>query len=147
MAAGLAVLPDRVAALRTRLNELAARSLTPGQLQPALRLDTEVTLDDVHVAALRELERLHPLGQANPAVQVQVSRLTLARPPQPLGQTGQHLKLWVTDGRRQAEVVWWGGGGKPGPEGRFDLAAAPQINEFNGRTTVQLRLLDWRPAV
>lgn len=146
MAAGLAIRPERVDALRVRLAELAAAALTPDQLQPVLRLDAEVSLEEIQLDALRELERLHPLGQANPAVQVQLGRLTLARPPQPLGQTGQHVKLWVTDGRRQAEVVWWGGAGKPAPDGRFDLAAAPQINEFNGRTTVQLRLLDWQPA-
>ncbi len=146
MAAGLAIRPERVDALRARLNELAATALTPDQLQPVLRLDAEVSLEEIPLDALRELERLHPLGQANPAVQVQLGRLTLARPPQPLGQTGQHVKLWVTDGRRRAEVVWWGGAGKPAPDGRFDLAAAPQINEFNGRTTVQLRLLDWRSA-
>ena len=30
------------------------------------------------------------------------------------------------------------------PVGRFDLAYAPQINEFNGRRTIQLKVLDWR---
>jgi hypothetical protein len=29
---------------------------------------------------------------------------------------------------------------------KFDLAFAPQVNEFNGRRTVQLKVLDWRPA-
>jgi hypothetical protein len=28
----------------------------------------------------------------------------------------------------------------------FDLAFTPQLNEFNGRVSVQLKLLDWRPA-
>jgi hypothetical protein len=32
------------------------------------------------------------------------------------------------------------------PVGRFDLAFAPSLNEFNGRMTVQLKVLDWRPA-
>jgi hypothetical protein len=30
--------------------------------------------------------------------------------------------------------------------GRFDLAFAPQVNAFNGRRTVQLKVLAWRPA-
>jgi hypothetical protein len=29
---------------------------------------------------------------------------------------------------------------------RFDLAFAPRINDFNGRRTVQLKVLDCRPA-
>jgi hypothetical protein len=32
------------------------------------------------------------------------------------------------------------------PSGSFDLACAPALNEYNGRVTVQLKLLDWRAA-
>jgi len=32
------------------------------------------------------------------------------------------------------------------PVGKFDLAFAPQINHFNGKHTVQLKVLDWRAA-
>jgi len=28
--------------------------------------------------------------------------------------------------------------------GRFDVAFVPQVNEFNGRRAVQLKILDWR---
>jgi hypothetical protein len=44
------------------------------------------------------------------------------------------------------EAVWWNGGDKPLPVGKFDLAFQPQLNEFNGRTSVQLKVLDWREA-
>jgi hypothetical protein len=30
--------------------------------------------------------------------------------------------------------------------GKFDLAFAPQANDFNGMRSVQLKVLDWRPA-
>jgi len=33
------------------------------------------------------------------------------------------------------------------PSEKFDLAFAPQVNEFSGRRTVQLKVLDWRPRV
>jgi hypothetical protein len=49
--------------------------------------------------------------------------------------------LRVTDGKATGEVVWWGGGEVP--EGPFDLACAPQINEFRGVAGVQLKLLDY----
>jgi hypothetical protein len=54
--------------------------------------------------------------------------------------------MWVTDGVVTLEAVWWNGGDQSLPVGRFDLAFAPQINEFNGRRTVQLKVLDWRAA-
>jgi hypothetical protein len=32
------------------------------------------------------------------------------------------------------------------PDGKFDLAFAPAVNEYNGRRKVQLKVLGWRPA-
>jgi hypothetical protein len=32
------------------------------------------------------------------------------------------------------------------PVGRFDLAFAPQINQYNGKRAVQLKVLDWRAS-
>ncbi len=146
MAAGLTIHPENVPALRARLNTLARKSLTAEQLQPSLRLDAEVGLGELTLDRLRELTRLQPHGQGNPAVQVIIPNVTLRRPPLRIGREQQHLKLLITDGASVMEAVWWGGNGKPCPESTFDLACAPQINEFNGRTIVQAKVLDWRPA-
>jgi len=54
--------------------------------------------------------------------------------------------MWPTDGAATLEAVWWGAGEESLPVGRFDLAFTPQINEFNGRRSVQLKVLDWRPC-
>ena len=62
-----------------------------------------------------------------------------------MGAQKQHVKLWVeSDGLAKLEAVWWNGGEKSLPVGKFDLAFAPQVNEFNGSRTVQLKVLDWR---
>ena len=52
----------------------------------------------------------------------------------------------MTDGATTHEAVWWNVGEDLLPAGKFDLAFAPALNEFNGRTTVQLKVLDWRPV-
>jgi single-stranded-DNA-specific exonuclease len=127
------------------LNELARKTLKPDELQPALRLDSELALADLHLERLEELNRLMPLGQGNPAAQFVARNLTQSRPLQRIGADKQHIKLWVTDGKATHEVVWWGAGRETAlPVGRFDLAFAPQISEYNGRRSVQLKLLDWR---
>jgi len=146
MAAGLSVHPDKIDTLRERLNELARRALKLENLQPSLRLDAEVGLDEMNFETLNELARLKPTGQGNPGVQFYARNLTHARPLQRMGKEKQHVKLWVTDGTVTHEAVWWNGGELSLPVGKFDLAFAPQINEFNGRTSVQLKVLDWRPA-
>ena len=111
---------------------------------PELRIDAETTLYDLTTAQLRELESLEPTGQANPAVQIIIRNLELQRPLLRMGQERQHAKLHVTDGAVTAEAVMWTVPEGQTPEGRFDLAAAPSINEFRGRTSGQLKVLDWR---
>ncbi len=147
MAAGLTIEEKNLDALRVRLNELARRTLKPDELRPALALDAGVPLRDIHLERLEELERLNPLGQGNPPARFVARDVTQARPLQRMGAEKQHLKLWITDGAATHEAVWWGAGREAAlPVGRFDLAFTPQINAFNGRRSVQLKVLDWRPA-
>jgi single-stranded-DNA-specific exonuclease len=132
--------------LRQRLNTLASRALRPEDLQPPLRLDAEVGLEEMTLESLHEFSRLSPVGQGNPGVQFCARQLTHARPLQRIGTDKQHVKMWVTDGAATLEALWWNGGAESLPVGKFDLAFAPQVNLFNGRHTVQLKVLDWRPA-
>ncbi len=144
MAAGLTIAPDKMDLFRARLNEIARRTLKLEDLQPPLRLDAEVALNEITLDSLAELEQLKPMGQGNPALQFCSRNLTQKKPPLRMGATKQHVKLWVSDGALTHEAVWWNAGVLP--DGKFDLAFAPSVNEFNGRTTVQLKVLDWRAA-
>ena len=146
MAAGLSIQPEKIDALRQRLNHLARRALKAEDLQPPLRLDAEAGLDEMSLDLLGELACLKPSGQGNPPVQFCARGVSHQRPLQRMGADKQHVKMWVTDGAVTHEAVWWNGGGQSLPVGIFDLAFAPQINEFNGRRTVQLKVLDWRPG-
>jgi single-stranded-DNA-specific exonuclease len=146
MSAGLSIAPDKIDLLRHRLNELARRSLKPEDLQPPLRMDAEVGLDEITLESIAELDCLKPTGQGNPSVQFFARNLSHQRPLQRIGAEKRHVKMWVTDGLATHEAVWWNGGGASLPVGKFDLAFAPQINQFNGRRAVQLKVLDWRAA-
>jgi len=146
MAAGLSIQPKNVDSLRARLNEIARRSLKVEQLQPHLRLDAEVGLEEVTFECLAELRRLRPNGQGNPPVQFYARNVSHQRPLQRVGAEKQHVKMWVTDGLVTHEAVWWGAGEESLPVGRYDLAFTPQLNEYNGRRTVQLKVLDWRKS-
>jgi len=144
MAAGLSVLPEKIELLRERLNAIARRSLQPEDLQPPLRLDAEIGLDEVNFDSLAELDRLKPNGMGNPAYQFCARGLTHKKPLCRMGANKQHVKMWVTDGRVTHEAVWWNAGNGSLPVGKFDLAFAPSLNDYNGRTSVQLKVLDWR---
>ena len=146
MAAGLSVLPDKIDLLRERLNSIARRSLKPEDFHPPLKLDAEIGLDELNLNALSELDRLRPTGMGNPALQFCSRNLTHKKPLQRIGANKQHVKMWVTNGPVTHEAVWWNAGNGSLPVGTFDLAFAPSLNDFNGRTSVQLKVLDWRSA-
>ena len=146
MAAGLTIAPHNIDEFRRRMNELVRRSIQPESFQAPLRLDAEIKLNELNLDVLEELDQLKPIGQGNPGLQFAAGKLTHSRPLQRIGAEKQHVKMWVTDGVAKLEAVWWNAGAAPMPEGTFDLAFAPSINEFNGRSSVQLKVLDWRPT-
>jgi len=150
MAAGLSIHPDRVDALRERLNALAQRTLTPEQFQPPLLLDAEVAPADLTIERVAELDRLAPMGQDNPAVKLVLRKVTLARAPRRMGAEGRHVTLQIQAGRPREraewDAVWWDGGDQRWPVDTFDLAFTPDVNESQGQTRVQLKILDWRPS-
>ncbi len=146
MAAGLTIAPEKIDLFRQRMNDLARRSLKPEDFQPPLRLDAEVELKAITLDSVAELEKLKPTGQGNPALQFCARNLAHKKPLQRIGAKKQHVKLWVTDGATTHEAVWWNAGEGSLPVGKFDLAFAPSLNEFNGRISVQLKVLDWRPG-
>jgi len=146
MAAGVTVRPENLGALRTRLNEYARQAMSAEQLQPRLRLDAEVSLAELTLERITELESLKPTGQGNPPVQVMVRGVGLNGPIKWMGREQQHARFSVKAGPTQAGVLWWNCADKARPAALFDLACAPQINEFNGRRSVELKVLDWRPV-
>ena len=146
LAAGVSLSLVNLEAFRARLNQLARQALKPDALQPPLHLDAEVSLKDMTLESLAALDQLRPTGQGNPPVQFFARNLAQQRPPQPMGAERRHLKLRITDGAVTHEAVWWGGAKEPALAPRFDLAFAPQVNDYNGRRAVQLKVLDWRPS-
>lgn len=146
MAAGVSLRPENLDALRTRLNATARQRMPAEPSRPVLRLDAASNLFDLTLRQMEDLDRLQPIGQGNPPVQLMFRDLQLQRPPQRMGKQQQHAKLIVSDGAITAEAVMWNVTDENLPRGRFDLAAAPQINLFNGRRNLQLKVLDWRRA-
>ena len=138
--------PENLGAFRDRLNEVAKDKLAKEMLQPTLKLDGTVPLHRLNLSAVESLEALQPTGMGVPNVQVAVPQLELNAPVRWMGAEKQHAKLSVTDGQVSAEVVCWNAKSDPLPEGRFDLAAHPSINLWRGRRSLQLKMLDWRPA-
>ncbi|NLA57687.1 MAG: single-stranded-DNA-specific exonuclease RecJ [Firmicutes bacterium] len=152
MAAGLTIRKEMIPELRRELNKLARSLLTEEDLVPKLRIDAQVTLDEIDTALLEDLERLAPFGVGNPQPVLAAKSLAL-RKSFTVGQDGSHLKLIVSGGGQGscvgpefAAVGFRMGDRLSLIEGAFqvDLAFQPKLNVWNGETSIELYVRDLR---
>ncbi len=142
MAAGLSVKSGRVDELRETLNVFAATMLKDEDLLPQVRIDAMLRLDDLDADFFEQLERLEPCGTENPTPLFAVEGVHLHGKPRIVGKN--HLRFSVTDGDTTVQAIWWGKGDFEFPEGAFDVAFTPELNEYGGRESVQLKVRDIR---
>ena len=143
MAAGLSVKAANIDPLRQQLNEFAAKALKDDDLHQRVKIDAVVTLDDLDADFFEQLARFEPCGPENPTPVFAVEGVQLHGAPRVVGKN--HLRFNVTDGDTTAQAIWWGRGDFELPQGKFDVAFTPELNEFRGVENVQLKVKDVRP--
>jgi single-stranded-DNA-specific exonuclease len=147
MAAGLTVARDRIEPAMARLSELLARQGAGQGGAADLRLDGALMPAAATVDLVEQLERAGPFGAA-------VSGPRFALPDMQIRYVRRvgtgHLKLTVSDGIGASldAILFSAFDGPLGPAledhvgARFHLAGKLDINFWQGRSTVQLRLED-----
>ena len=147
-AAGLSIEPAELAEFRAQFEAVAGERLTEGDLVPRCRVDAVVSVAELDEAATQALEVLAPFGAGNPtpvlAVRHQVAqpRVLAAKKE---GEPG-HLKLRL-EAAPQLDVIGFRLAEKLAlTEGPVDLAFQLELDEWNGKTRVQLKLKDLRSA-
>jgi single-stranded-DNA-specific exonuclease len=146
MAAGLSLSRTQLDPAMSRLSELLAKQ-GAGDRGPAdLRLDGLLMPAACTVELIERLEDAGPFGASAPAPRFALPGLRL-RHTRPVGNG--HLKLTLSDGVKTLDAICFGAsdngleaalqthGGRP-----LHVAGRIEINHWNGRQTVQLRLED-----
>jgi single-stranded-DNA-specific exonuclease len=92
------------------------------------------------------LDRLRPFGAGNPAP-VFSSRGLEIKGKRLLGANGEHLKLVLYDGRQTWDAIAFRQGGRHDYlPARADVAYTLEVNEWNGRSQLQLNVKDIKPT-
>ncbi len=146
-AAGLAIQRDRISDFRRRLNEHAASCLTEADLEPALRIDAELSAGDLGFRLSQDLRVLEPFGAGNPRPVFVTNNLRVLSEPQIIKE--QHLKMRVAGAdNRPLEAIWWRGveevERRPQTNDRLDLAYEFEANRWQGDIRLQLNVQDLR---
>ena len=147
MAAGFTVLNKNIDVLRQELQRKAQASLRGRRLTPRLPVDCEVDLSRISMDLLVELEVMEPTGHGNPQATF-LTRDLHVRHCRRVGAEGQHLKLRLAgNGGSPIDAIGFGlGDWALQMPPRIDCVYHPEINEWNGRRSLQMRLLDIRPS-
>lgn len=144
LAAGFAFSEEKASfeTVKKALNKTIDEMLNGQKLAPSIDVDLELTIDEVDVGLVEEISKLEPFGASNPSPTFVVNNLVL-KEKKLMGSTKDHLKLIVEIPTGTMDCVWWSKGDVPLVAGdRIDVAFAPQLNTFNGVTSVQLVLKD-----
>jgi len=147
-AAGMDLAREDLAGFRDAFNAVARQRLDPELLRPRLRVEMEVQPRDLTLELADRARYLGPHGMGNPRPVLVARRVRALSVPRVVGNG--HLRMEV--GREGSSIPAIGFGlaerFDPGAlEGRdLDVAFHLTVNEFRGRRTPQMRLLDLRTA-
>ncbi len=147
LAAGLSVTREELSAFKAGINAYARTHLSEQDMTPTLEADCELTVGDISMNLAEELRMLEPYGVGNPTPTF-VWRGATVREITPVGG-GKHTRLSVGEGRvaftamcfsrSESELDLFVGDS-------VDLMFTLDINEWNGRKSVQLVMRDVRLA-
>ena len=139
-AAGMTLAASDVEAFAEALDARARDALSSEHLQPRLSLDTEWPLDQVSFLLIEDLKRLAPHGMGNPEPVLYATGVRVLS-QRVVGKDQRHLKLTLEAGRQGIGAIAFGLAAQaPPPGARIDVAYVPEINEYRGRRSLQIRV-------
>jgi single-stranded-DNA-specific exonuclease len=145
-AAGLTIRESRIEEFRAMFSDVVAGWAHDGYKVPTLNVDAEVRLNEVNLQLIQEIGSLHPFGAGNPEPTFAVTGLEVME-SRTVGE--KHLKMTVRQGRSLPfDSIGFGmksllERGIPS-RAPVDLAFTPELNHWNGRDRIQLRIRDVR---
>ena len=128
--------------VKSALNKTIKEMLNGQELKPFIDVDTEVYPTDINVELVEEISQMEPFGASNPSPIFAMKNLKI-KEKRLMGENKDHLRLTVQSGTCEFTCVRWQMGDiSLVPGDMIDIAFHPQINEYNGNTSVQLIIDD-----
>ena len=146
LAAGLSLEEENVEVFRKRINELA--DLTEEDLQMKVSIDMRLPFPYINEELIRELKILEPFGKGNGKPLFAESKLRVIQ-PRIFGKNRNVLKCRLEDQQgNQMEAVYFGEVEdclqKMEKKQIMSFTYYPSINEYMGRRTIQLTIVNYQ---
>lgn len=125
--------------------EVASSELTGRDLRPVLKIELEIDFERVDEVLVETVERFAPFGEENERPVFLSRNLTIVDIVH-MGISGQHVKLRVKSDRSGVKSALGFGQAEAWQNlrigDRIDLVYYPEINEFNGKREIQVKIVD-----
>lgn len=142
-AAGLSIDQETLETFTERFDEVATELLTPEDLLPELRVDAELMPSDISLATAELISSLEPYGMGNPRP---VFLLRGARVMESAVMKERHLRMRLSAGSGLYEAVGFNMSESMPHGDLVDIVFSLDINVWNGRRSLKLRIKDLRDA-
>ena len=144
-AAGLTLLPKNYIAFKKRFQEIVAKNIQPHQLEPEINIEGVIHFNQITPKFVRILKQLAPFGPQNPTPIFLTENLRDTGFGKCIGD-GSHLSLFLKnhDSAGFSAIGFHLGDQLSQLKNQNSFSAVYSIdeNEWNGKSTVQLRLRD-----
>jgi single-stranded-DNA-specific exonuclease len=147
-AAGLTMKVQNLPKFRDRFEKYVCETIDPEQLIPVVEIDTELQLKDITEKFYRVLKQFEPFGPENISPVFLSENVVDNGYGRTVGNSGEHLKLTLIQEENPFQVFpaigfhqgsYFNKVNKGEP---FDICYQLMENEFRGRTSLQIHLLD-----
>ncbi|RKD34650.1 single-stranded-DNA-specific exonuclease RecJ [Thermohalobacter berrensis] len=141
-AAGLSISKDKINIFRNKINEIAENLMTEEDLIPEIEVDCEVSLDNITIKIIKDLEKLEPFGIDNPSPQFLCKDLIVKSIKQ-VGSQNKHLKMVVERDGKSIDCIGFNMGHyikKIKVKDKIDVITAIEINDFSGVEKIQFNI-------
>ncbi len=144
MAAGMSVEKERVLEFRQKLDDAVRSRMAEIPAVPTLLYDMELQLTQIEMDWVREMQGLAPFGPENMTPVFLFKKVRHVYSPKIIGNDGKHVKCTF---RQESTGRYWDAVGFSMAKDwdiicneTLDILASLEINEYNGRVSVQLML-------
>jgi single-stranded-DNA-specific exonuclease len=147
-AAGLTMKVQNLSEFRERFEKYVSDTIDPEQLIPVVEIDTELQLKDINEKFYRILKQFEPFGPENISPVFLSENVVDNGYGRTVGTHGEHLKLTLIQEENPFQVfpaIGFHQGSEFPKVSKgipFDICYQLMENEFRGRTSIQIHLLD-----
>lgn len=128
-----------------QISKIAETQLGGAELSPLISIDAKIQLEEVTWDLLAELEKFVPFGSKNPRPRFLATDISVQE-AQKVGADGKHLKLTVShltaEPRKLIGFFFGEWEAKIERGSRIDIVFEVDVNEWNGRRELQLKIVD-----